>query len=414
MKFYQFVARKSFTSFKKSFTKTIIRLAITATALSIAVMILSLSIFNGFQKEISNKVLGFWGHIHITEIQAETHSDPVSIILNDSLLADISDLKMPGTDKTAIRHLQSFIVQPSILALDKQYDGVFIKGVGPDFDWDFFKSFLVKGELITTGTEDFSREILISEETSNRLNCNPGDKLILNFIVNGSVIKRKVLVSGIYNSGLAEYDRKWALSDINLLRNVLQKTKDEVTGIEVFCNNISEAESINEVLYQSVLPVNLYSETIRQKLPAIFEWLSLQDINKVFILCLILLVCIVNMCTILMILILERTHMIGVLMVLGMKTWDLRKIFLHYALSILGWSLFIGNLVGLGLCYIQEKFKIVKVSQADYYLSYAPIDIDLPFIFLLNIGIVCLILICLILPSWIVTTIKPINALKYR
>lgn len=414
MKFYQFVARKSFTSFKKSFTKTIIRLAITATALSIAVMILSLSIFNGFQKEISNKVLGFWGHIHITEIQAETNTDPASIIINDSLLSNISQLTLPGKEKSAIRHIQSFIVQPSILSKDKQYDGVFIKGVGQDFDWDFFKNFLVKGALIKPTIDDFSREILLSEETANRLNCNPGDNLILNFIVNGSVIKRKVELAGIYNSGLAEYDRKWALSDINLLRHVLQKSNDEVTGIEVFCNNISEAESVNEELYQSILPVNLYSETIRQKLPAIFEWLSLQDINKIFILCLILLVCIVNMCTILMILILERTHMIGVLMVLGMKTWELRKIFLHYAVSILAWSLFLGNIVGLGLCYIQQKFKIVKVSQADYYLSYAPIDIDLTIILLLNIGIACLILICLIIPSWIVSTIKPVNALKYR
>ncbi len=410
----QFIASKSYNSFKKSFTKSIIRLSIAATTLSLAVMIVSQSIFNGFQKEIAKKVFGFWGHIHITDIASNRSIEPITIHLNDSLKEAIKNSGNLIHQPDLVRHIQSFLIYPSIIGGVENNEGVFIKGVGEDFDWSFFKHFLVSGNTIELPDSGFARSIMIAEETANRLNTSVGKSIILNFFVNDELIKRKVTVGGIYNTGLAEYDRKFAIVDINLIRNVLKKEKDEVSGIEVFCDDVLHAVTANNLLYENVLPSNWYSETIRDRFPNIFEWLSLQDLNKVFILSLILAVCIINMSTTLMILILERTHMIGVLTVLGMSKWRQRKIFLYYATRILLYSLLLGNIIGMGLCYLQDHFKLIKLSESDYYLSYAPVDLQWGPVLLLNFGVFILILICLILPSWLVNSIKPVSALKFR
>ncbi len=414
MNLTQFIASRSYNSFKKSFTKSIIRLSIAATALSLAVMIISQSIFNGFQKEIAKKVFGFWGHIHITDIASNRSIEPITIHINDSLRNAILQSGLLLQQPDLIHHIQSFIIYPSIITGKENNEGLFIKGIGRDFDWGFFKHFLIDGNTIELPDSGYSRTIMIAEETANRLNIEVGKSLILNFFINNELIKRKVTVGGIYNTGLAEYDRKFALVDINLLRNVLKKEPDEVSGIEVFCDDVLHSEVANNLLYEKILPAQWYSETIRERFPNIFEWLSLQDLNKVFILSLILAVCIINMSTTLMILILERTHMIGVLSVLGLSKWRQRKIFIFYASRILFWSLFIGNILGMGLCYLQYHFKLIKLSEADYYLSYAPVDLNWGPVLALNCGVFVLILLCLLLPSWLVNSIKPVSALKFR
>ncbi len=376
-------------------------------------MIISQSIFNGFQKEIAKKVFGFWGHIHITDIEVNRSIEPIMIQVSESLLDSIRQMQIPGENAPAIRQLQTFIVFPTIAATKEQFEGLFLKGVGNDFDWKFFSNFLLKGRLLNP-EDSMNREIMISEQTASRLLIDTGQNVVLNFMVDEEPIKRKMKVVGIYNTGLAEYDRKWALVSKSFLQRLLHKESDEVTGIELFCNDILKADEINNFLYEELLPVKWYSETIRLKFPNIFEWLTLQNVNKNFILLLILAVCIINMSTTTMILIFERTHMIGVLTVLGMKRWIQKKIFLRYAAKILLYSMIIGNVFGIGICVLQEKFKLIKLSESDYYLSYAPVDLSVVPVILLNILYFTLILLFLLLPTIIVQSIHPVKALKFR
>ena len=415
MQFYDFIATRSFSSFKKSFTRSIVRLAIVATSLSLTVMIVAQSIFNGFQGEIAKKVFGFWGHIHITDIQSSQSLEPYSISLTDSMRSVIlqSGTKIKGD--ASIQHVQAFIIYPAILNHRELSDGLFVKGVGHDFKWEFFKNFLVHGNILPSSSDSsYSRNILISEETAKNLQLSIGSTVVLNLFVHQEILKRKVTVSGIYNTGLAEYDKKFAIVDIRLLQKALGKNEIEVSGIEVFCKDVLLADQVNQNLFEHVLPETWYSETIRLKFPHIFEWLALQDITKYFILLLILAVCIINMATTLMILILERTHMIGVLSVLGMKKWDQRKIFLRYAVTIISWSLLIGNIIGYSLILIQHHFKLIKLSEADYYLTHAPVDLNPIPVIILNLIFFLVILISLVLPSWLVSFIKPVNAIKFR
>ncbi|MBK8484194.1 MAG: ABC transporter permease [Saprospiraceae bacterium] len=414
MNLAKYIANRTFSSFRKSFTRSIIRLSIAATSLSLAVMIISQSIFNGFQMEIAKKVFGFWGHIHITDIQSQRSIEPITIRLTQSLKDSILNFKIPGETQNSIKHIQSFLMYPSIAGSKQEFEGLFLKAVSSDFDWMFFKEFLSKGRIIESNDTSYSKEILISEQTASRLNVDTGQFLILNFIVKEEHLKRKLKICGIYNTGLGEYDRKFALVDIKLLQQILHKDTTEITGIELFCHDILKSEEISNQIAQELLPMNWYSETIRQKFPNIFEWLSLQNVNKQFILFLILAVCIINMATTIMILILERTRMIGILTVMGMNRWIQRKIFIHFATRILFWSLVLGNLIGFGLCYIQYHYKLIKLSESDYYLSYAPVDLSILPILILNAIFFIVIITSLLLPSLIVQSIKPVQALKFR
>ncbi len=409
-----YISRKTFLSFRKSFTRSIIRISIIATALSLSVMIISQSVFNGFQKEIAQKVFGFWGHIHITDIQSKRSIEPITINITNTLLDSLETLKPPGYSETPIRHIQRFLVFPSIVGSKAEFEGLFIKGIGSDFDWNFFNDFLKKGRILDTSNTNWVRELLISEETANRINVDTGQFVILNFIVENEHLKRKLKVVGIYNTGLGEYDRRFALVDIKMLQELIHKGPMEVTGLELFCKDIRQAESVNHYIYENMLPINWYSETIREKYPNIFEWLSLQNTNKQFILFLILAVCLINMATTIMILILERTHMIGVLTVLGMGRWEQRKIFLRYAARILAWSILLGNIIGYGLCFIQKKYQLIHLSESDYYLSYAPVDLSVFPIIILNLIFFVVILLSMIIPSLIIQSIRPVQALKFR
>ncbi len=383
-----------------------------AMSLSLAVMIISQSIFNGFQKEIARKVFGFWGHIQIADMRVSRGIEPFMIQISDTLKNSIYQIKLPGEKEPAIRHIQSFVVFPTIVASKTEIEGLFLKGVGDDFDWSFFSGFLTKGRVINTSNNN--REILISSQTASRLLVDTGQNIILNFIIDEAPVKRKLKIVGIYNTGLVEYDQKWAFVDKSLLQQILQKKSNEVTGLEIYCNNILEADHIKDYLEEELLPSTWYSETIRLKFKLIFEWLSLQNVNKNFILLLILAVCIINMSTTTMILIFERTRMIGVLTVIGMNRWMQQKIFIRYAAKILINSMIIGNIAGYGLCYLQDKFKLIKLNEEKYYLPYAAVDLSLLPILALNIFFFILILVFLMLPTLIVQSIRPVQALKFR
>ena len=432
MNYEYFIANRVAFTKSASFTKWIIRIATAAVALSLAVMIITTSVISGFKNQITEKIFGFWGHIHITDTNINRTFEPIPIDANPEYLSDLRtmedviyqrptyDLESEiGTDiesipiKSKVKHIQAFAISPGIIRTKDDLEGILLKGVGDDFNWSSMNQYIIEGSPIQYDSLDISRDLLISAETSNRLGLEVGDQLRIYFVKNRDQLVRRFKVSGIYKTGLEEYDKKFALVDIRMVQSVLGWDSSEVGGFEIFLNGIEDMDLFNEYIYMEKLPPHLYSETIRNKFPSIFEWLELQNINEDVILVLMILVCVINMITALLILILERTNMIGTLKSIGSTDWSIRKIFLYHAAYIIGRGLIIGNLVALLFCFLQLKYGFIKLDEANYYLSTAPIELNTGSILLINITCLLVTLTFLVLPTYIVTKIDPVKALRF-
>ncbi len=431
MNFEYFIARKVARAGQWSFSRLIIRIAVIAVALSVAVMIVSTALITGFKREISSKIFGFWGHIHITDpdinrslleiypISKQQPFYPSLDTLRKVTYIETRDIwgyewEREKDTKGGIHHIQVYAIKPGIIKSKKEIEGIILKGVGSDFDWQFMQRFIQKGRPIELSDTTASQEILISQQTADRLKVDVGDRFIIHFVERGEQVRRRFTVSGIYKTGLEEYDRKFALVDIRQVQQILGWKPDEVSGFEVFIDDIDDLQILNEYIYFEQLPTDLYAETIRDKFPEIFEWLELQNINEVVILALMVIVAIINMVTALLILILERTNMIGMLKAMGSTNWSIRKIFLYYAGYIILVGLFWGNLIGIGLCLMQDRFELIKLDEANYYLSVAPIDLQFSALLLINAGTLLITLSFLVIPSYLVTRISPVKAIRFK
>lgn len=431
MNFEYFFARKVAASGQRSFSRLIIRIAVVAVALSVAVMILANALITGFKKEISSKIFGFWGHIHITDSdfsRSLLEAYPIrkdqpfypsldtvkSVQYLDRRKVGGYDLERMVSSRGGIRHIQVTALKPGIIKSKEEMEGIVLKGVGQDFDWSFMERYLQEGERLSLPDSSISSDILISRQTANRLKVSVGDRFEVHFVEKQEQLTRRFTVKGIYKTGLEEYDRLFALADIRQVQRLLGWSDNEVGGFEVFIDDIDDLTAITDYIYFQVLPNNLYAETIREKFSEIFDWLDLQDINEGVILTLMVLVAIINMMTALLILILERTNMIGTLKALGASNWGIRKIFLYYAGYIIVMGLFWGNLIAITLGLLQERFGFIRLSEENYYLSVAPVELNLWSILLVNAGTLLVILIFLILPSYLVTRISPVKAIRFN
>ncbi|MBK8703097.1 MAG: ABC transporter permease [Saprospiraceae bacterium] len=431
MNFEYYIARKVARAGQQSFSRLIIRIAVVAVALSVTVMIVSTALITGFKREISSKIFGFWGHIHITDpdinrslleiypISKKQDFYPSLDTLRKVTYIETRDilgyeLEREKDTKGGIRHIQTYVIKPGIIKSKQEIEGIILKGVGSDFDWQFMQRFIQKGRPFNLSDSTASQEILISQQTADRLKVGVDDRFIIHFVERGEQIRRRFTVSGIYKTGLEEYDRKFAIVDIRQVQQILGWKADEVSGFEVFIDDIDDLQILNEYIYYEQLPTDLYAETIRDKFPEIFEWLELQDINEVVILALMVIVAIINMVTALLILILERTNMIGILKAMGSGNWSIRKIFLYYAAYIILVGLFWGNFIGIGLCLLQDNFELIKLDEANYYLSVAPIDLQPAAILLINAGTLLVTLSFLVIPSYLVTRISPVKAIRFK
>ena len=428
MNFPFFIAKRVAASGQKSFARLIIRIAIAAVALSITVMILATSLIKGFKSEISGKMFGFWGHIHITSIQQTTTFEPIPISRNQPFLSRLKDVKNVPiaepdfSDKIrqkkvtngGVRHVQVYATKAGIIKTKDNFEGIVLKGIGDDFDWSFVEQNLVEGRKINLCSTDSCHDILISQSTANRLNIKTGAKFIVHFVQNNVQEQRLFQVCGIYKTGLEEYDKKFALVDIAHIQNLLGWKEDQIAGFEVFTDDLKDLETIQSYIYTELIPNDLSSQTIRSEEPAIFDWLDLQDVNETVILILMLVVSIINMVTALLILILERTNMIGTLKSLGTTNWRVQQIFLYYGALIIVVGLVIGNIVGLGLGWLEQKFKFIHLSEVDYYLSYAPIHFDFWTILALNIGTLVITTLFLLLPTFMILSITPVKAIRFK
>ncbi len=410
----------------------IIRIAVVAVALSMTVMIVSSALITGFKKEIANKIFGFWGHIHITDpnlSRSLTEVYPISIDQPfypglDSIdqVSYISREEVFGRmvererqTKGGIRHIQSFTVYSGIIQANEEIEGIILKGIGKDFDWEFLDRYLIRGQALSLPDSAMDNGILISEQTANRLKVDVDDRFTVFFVTKaGEQLERRFTVSGVYRTGLEEYDRQFALVDIRKIQQILGWREDQVSGFEVFVDDIDDLGPITEYIYFEELPNELYAENIREKMREIFEWLDLQDVNEWVIMGLMLTVAIINMITALLILILERTNMIGTLKALGSGNWPIRRVFLYYAGYIVVIGLFWGNLLGLSLCWVQDTFELITLDETNYYLSVAPVQINWWTVLFLNLGTLAVTLLFLIIPSYLVTRIDPVKAIRFK
>jgi lipoprotein-releasing system permease protein len=417
---------------KRAFSRLIIRICSVAVALSIAVMITASAFIAGFKSEISNKIFGFWGHVHITETSYSLSFEPTPISINQAFYPSLKDQRQFSyepqeenlfakpdangtvTSRGGFRHIQAYAHKPGIIRTKTAMEGIILKGVGRDFDWQNLAPYLIEGKPIQQNDTASSRDIIISSYTARRLEVKPGDKFILYFVKGDDQLKRVFQVSGIYNTGLEEYDRKFALADLRTVQELLNWDSTQVAGFEVWLDDIRDMRAATDYLYYDKLPENLLSVSIREKFPAIFDWLELQNYNEVVILSLMLIVALMNMITTMLVLVLEHTNMIGILKTFGTTDRTVRNVFLYYGAIILVRGMLIGNAIGIAFCLLQDRFKFIKLKEADYYLSYAPIKINWWLVAGLNVGTLVITTLFLLLPGYLVTRITPIKAIQVK
>ncbi len=433
MRIEQFIAGRLVGSTGgRSFTSVIIGIAITSVALSVSVMIVASSVIHGFKKEISQKIFDFWGHIQITDAFASPIIESTPIQFDQALVDSLTSVgqityEWPwwffGRETRRTRHLKTkggikkaykYIQYPAVLTTKDDMEGLVLKGVADDFPGDFFAEYVDAGTGLSLDAEDPGRDLVISQMTAERMLLAVGDRVRLHFVIEGNLKPRAFTVKGIYNTGLAEYDKKVAFLDLRIVQDVLDWSEDQVSGIEVLLDDIDDLHILDAYIYHEILPADQYTRTIRQRAGSTFDWLDLQNINEIIILALMLVVCVINMITALLILILERTQMIGVLKALGSNNWQIRRIFIRQAAHVLVKGLVLGNLIGVSLCLLQRKFEFVKLREEEYYLAVAPIDFHLGVIVLINVGTVLVTVLFLILPSYFISRISPTQAIRFN
>ncbi len=377
-------------------------------------MIVSVATGIGLQQKIRQKVSAFNGHIIISN-----YDDNQSQVSLDPLSTD-QDFYPKFNSVSGISHIQAVASKAAIIRTEDAFEGVIFKGVGPDYKWDNITEYLVEGRLPNISGK-LNAEILISRFLANRLKLKLGDRFNTFFMKEGGNQKpnlRVFEIVGIYSSGFQEFDASYLLGDIRHLQRINKWEKDQVGAFEVFVDDFTEIEAKGEEVYANTFNRQdaakaLDTQTITQKYYYIFEWLQLFDFNIIVILVVMIVVATINMVVALLVLILERTQMIGILKALGAPNWTVRKVFLYNAFYLIVRGLFWGNLIGIGLVLLQQYFGIIKLNPENYYVNEAPVYLNLWYVLFLNIGTIAVCLVVLLVPSYIITKISPVKAIRF-
>ena len=405
-----FIAKRliSAKDYKSSISAPIIKIAISAIAIGMIMMIVSVATGMGLQQKIREKISAFNGHIIISNYDNN---------LSEVTLVPISTKQnfYPNfTSVPGISHIQAIATKAGIIRTETAFEGIILKGVGQDYNWNNIKEYLVSGKL-----PDFSKElnqdIVISQFLANRLHLKVGDSFNTFFIKeeqNKLPLSRRFKITGIFNSGFQEFDATYIIGDIRHLQRINKWTKDEVGAFEVFINDFDNIKETGEQVYEQTSST-LDTKTIIEKYSYIFEWLQLFDFNIIVILVVMILVATINMVVALLVLILERTQMIGILKALGADNWSVRKIFLYNAFYLIIRGLFWGNLIGISLLLIQQHFGIIKLNPENYYVNQAPVYLNFGYILVLNLLTIIICFLVLLIPSYIITKISPVKAIRY-
>ena len=394
----------------KRFAGPVIKVATAGIVLGVTVMLPSLAIGNGFKKEIREKVSGFSSHIQVVnyDFNQSFESNPIT---HDSLL--VGRLRAIS----GIQNVQRFITKPGLLKTNNEIQGLVLKGIGKDYQTDFLENILTAGQLPRTDSTASSNDLLLSEALAQLLQLQVGDEVFMYFFQEQIRIRR-FTVCGLFNSHLPDFDKSFAITDLRILQRLNGWETDEIAGYELVLQDFAQLDPLGQAVYEETADVLsasgnlLRTQTIRQTHPPIFGWLDLLDMNIAVIILLIVLVAGFNMISGLLILILERTNMIGLLKSLGMADWPLRRIFIYLATRIALKGLLWGNALGLGLAMLQKHLGWARLDPANYFLDTVPIALPLHHILLLNIGALAAIFLMMIGPSYLAARISPVKALR--
>ena len=374
--------------------------------LSLAVMMLSVAIIKGFKTEIQEKVRGYIGDVRIFKFDLNNSFELSPFTPAPETLADLRN-------NSQVEYFQPYATKPAIISVNDEVEGIVFKGIDKTFNWNYIRKHLVSGAVINfADSADAMKQIMISKFTADRLKLKTGDSFIMHF-VQDPPRPRKFKIAGIYNVGVEEIDKGFVIGDLNVIRRLNNWKANEVGGLEIRIKDFSKLQSTSRGIYEG-LEMKLKSESVQEYFPAIFTWLSLLDVNTRVLLILMMVVGVINMITALLIMILERTNMIGMLKAFGMTDYSVMKIFLYNALYLVGIGLLLGNALGLGLAFLQQQTHIFKLDQTSYYLSYVPLEIHMTDVLLLNFATIVICLIVLILPSMLVSKISPLKAIRFK
>ena len=387
-----------------------IRLSVTATVISVMVMIVTLAFAGGFQKTISDKVFSFWGHIRIHNFEAQRVSiaEETPITRNDSITNLLKTLP-------EVKSIQAYATKNAILKTSENIEGVLFKGVESNYNFRNIDKFLVKGKWISFSDTAYSNQINLSESIASQLKLDVGDQLLIFFIQSGgaSPRPRKLTIAGIYKTGIEEYDKLIAIGDLKLIQRLNSWSQDEVGGYEIFLKDFTQMDRVSEeIMYR--LPIDLKSSTIKEIFPNIFDWLYLQNKTIAIVLIIMVVIATLNLVTCLLILVLERTRMVGVLKAIGAQNRTIQRIFLYHGTLISVAGLIGGNLLGLLVCWLQQKYGFITLPEEAYYISKAAVDLVWWQVVLVNIFTFVICFLVLMIPTLIVKRIQPVRAIQFR
>lgn len=406
MNFPYFVAGRITFKSKRTFSKLIVRIAIIGIVLGLGVMILSLAIVRGFKDEIREKVRGFSGDMQVIKYDLNNSNE------NSPFLADRSFVKN-ATANPLITKVMPFATKPGIIKAKGEIEGMVLKGVDKTYDWSFIKKNLVNGSVIDfTDSAEAQKQLMISQTTANRLKLKVGDKIIMYFIQE-SMRRRPFIIKGIFSLGIDEVDKTYVIGDISLIKRLNDWNPDQIGGYEIRVNDFDKLKQANDAV-DSLLPTTLKVYTVQDYYPEIFSWLGLLDGNTQAVLVLMIIVAVINMISALLIMILERTEMIGILKAMGAANWTIQKIFLYNAFYLIGFGMLIGNIFGIGLGLLQYETHFFTLDEASYYMNFIPIQFNLSDILLLNLGTLFICLLVMLGPSMLVTKITPVKAIRFK
>lgn len=416
MNIERFIAKRilSGSGASNQLSRPIVRISVWGIVLGLAVMILAVAIVTGFQNEIKAKLIGFNSHIQLSNYDNNVSAEPKPISRIQPFLAALKS-------DPDIRHIEVYATKNGIVKTKTDNEGILLKGVSADYDWSFLNTNFVEGKAFLLN-DTVSKNIVISKYLSDKLNFKLNDKMIIYFIVDrfdslGNKIRTETAakdfyISGIYETGLEDVDKTLVLSDIRRIQKMNGWSENEVAGFEI---SINDYKKIDDIGYEidALVGQGLVAQTIKQTNPAIFSWLDMMDMNAIIILVLMVVVAGINMMSALLILILERTNMIGILKAMGAGNGSIQKIFLYNAVYLIGKGMIWGNVFGISIALIQKYFGIFKLDPTAYYISQIPINLSILHIILLNAGTLVCCILMLIIPSFIISKITPVKAIRF-
>jgi lipoprotein-releasing system permease protein len=405
MNLSRFISQRIQKTKSESFTSTVVKVGVASIAIGLAVMIISFAILVGYKQAIKDKLFSLSSHIQVSKITLNQSYEETPMPIKTNFYNNYRQISQ-------IRHVQAVGNKAGMLKSSEELAGIIIKGVGKDYDWNTFSQNLIEGKKINFADTTFSNEVIVSKRIATRLKIKLSDEVLIYFIQTPPRV-RKVKVVGIYETGLEEFDKNFIIGDLALVQKMNGWDTNICGHYEIFLKNFDDLEQTSKIVTTEI-DQDMRVSKITDMFPAIFDWLSLLDKNILIVLALILVVACFNMISVLLVMMMERTPMIGMLKALGSDNTQIRKIFVLNGLTIILKGILYGNLIGIGLGLIQYYFKVIPLDPENYYISYVPIEWDWLIILLLNVATILLILVVIRIPTLIVSKMRVVEALKFK